>query len=105
MTLGAYVLKNFCGVEGIETIGDRFTISSEIPDPALPSISWEVVKNLISPAITIAVLGAIESLLSAAVADGYIGDRHNSNQELRVLQTLYVRLLEVYQQQVLLHVQ
>lgn len=82
MTLGAYVLKNFCGVEGIETIGDRFTISSEIPDPALPSISWEVVKNLISPAITIAVLGAIESLLSAAVADGYIGDRHNSNQEL-----------------------
>lgn len=82
MTLGVYVLKNFCGVEGIETIGDRFTISSEIPDPALPSISWEVVKNLISPAITIAVLGAIESLLSAAVADGYIGDRHNSNQEL-----------------------
>ncbi|MBR6285976.1 MAG: sulfate permease [Bacteroidaceae bacterium] len=82
MTLGVYVLKNYCGVEGIETIGDRFTINSAIPDPVVPTFEWEKMKNLISPAITIAVLGAIESLLSAAVADGYIGDRHNSNQEL-----------------------
>ena len=48
----------------------------------VPELSWEVIKGLVSPAITIAILGAIESLLSATVADGVIGDRHDSNTEL-----------------------
>ena len=82
MTVAVYFLKQNGMGTSIETIGDRFSISSEIPEAALPAIKWEVIKKLISPAITIALLGAIESLLSAAVADGYIGDRHNSNQEL-----------------------
>ena len=82
MTAAVFFLKQNGMGASIETIGDRFSISSEIPEAALPAINWEVIKKLISPAITIAVLGAIESLLSAAVADGYIGDRHNSNQEL-----------------------
>lgn len=82
MTVAAYLLKQFCGVTTIETIGDRFAIHSELPDMNVPSMNWETVKRLISPAITIAVLGAIESLLSATVADGVIGDRHDSNQEL-----------------------
>lgn len=82
MTVAVYFLKQNGMGTSIETIGDRFSISSEIPEAALPAINWEVIKKLISPAITIALLGAIESLLSAAVADGYIGDRHNSNQEL-----------------------
>ncbi len=82
MTIAVYFLKQNGMGTSIETIGDRFSISSEIPEAALPAINWEVIKKLISPAITIALLGAIESLLSAAVADGYIGDRHNSNQEL-----------------------
>ncbi len=82
MTVAVFFLKQNGMGASIETIGDRFSISSEIPEAALPAINWEVIKKLISPAITIALLGAIESLLSAAVADGYIGDRHNSNQEL-----------------------
>lgn len=82
MTAAVFFLKQNGMGTSIETIGDRFSISSEIPEAALPAINWEVIKKLISPAITIALLGAIESLLSAAVADGYIGDRHNSNQEL-----------------------
>ena len=82
MTVAAWLLKEYAGVTSIETIGDRFRINSTLPDMAVPSITWETVKELISPAITIALLGAIESLLSATVADGVIGDRHNSNQEL-----------------------
>lgn len=82
MTIIAYVLKTYCGVTGIETIGDRFTINPEIPDAEIPPISWEMVKGLFPAAFTIAVLGAIESLLSATIADGVIGDKHNSNQEL-----------------------
>lgn len=82
MTVTAYLLKMYAGVTSIETIGDRFTINSEIPDAEMPIMTWETIKELISPAITIAVLGAIESLLSATVADGVVGDRHDSNQEL-----------------------
>ncbi len=82
MTLIAYVLKTYCGVNGIETIGDRFTINPEIPDAEIPPLSWEMVKGLFPAAFTIAVLGAIESLLSATIADGVTGDKHNSNQEL-----------------------
>lgn len=67
----------------VATIGGRFgSIPSSLPTPQTPQITLEVVRALISPAITIAVLGAIESLLSAVVADGMIGTKHNSNTEL-----------------------
>ncbi|MBQ2173336.1 MAG: sulfate permease [Bacteroidales bacterium] len=81
MTLAALGLKAL-GIEGIETIGDRFSISSALPQPEVPQITWDSIRRLAQPAMIIAMLGAIESLLSAAVADGVIGDRHNSNQEL-----------------------
>ena len=82
VTLGVYLLKTYAGIDSIDTIGDRFTIKAELPDAALPSIDWETIQNLFPVALTIAILGAIESLLSAAVADGVIGDRHDSNTEL-----------------------
>ena len=81
MTLATLSLKAL-GIEGIETIGDRFSIDSALPQPEVPKINWDSVRHLAQPALVIAMLGAIESLLSAAVADGVIGDRHNSNQEL-----------------------
>ena len=81
MTLVTLGLKAL-GIEGIETIGDRFSISSALPQPSVPELTWESIRHLAQPAMVIAMLGAIESLLSAAVADGVIGDRHNSNQEL-----------------------
>lgn len=82
MTVAALLLKQYAGVATIETIGDRFSISSQLPGAQVPQLTWDVIKGLVSPAITIAILGAIESLLSATVADGVIGDRHNSNTEL-----------------------
>ena len=81
MTIVCLILRSV-GVEGIETIGDRFSISTELPQAEVPKISWENITRLAQPAMVIAMLGAIESLLSAAVADGVIGDRHDSNQEL-----------------------
>lgn len=82
MTVLALILKNYCGVTSIETIGDRFTINAQLPEAQLPGLNWETIKSLVSPALTIAILGAIESLLSATVADGVIGDHHDSNTEL-----------------------
>ena len=82
MTVVALLLKNYGGVGTIETIGDRFSISSQLPGAVVPQLTWETIKGLMGPAVTIAVLGAIESLLSATVADGVIGDHHNSNTEL-----------------------
>ncbi len=82
MTVAALLLKTYAGVTSIETIGDRFSISSELPDAVVPELTWEAIKGLVAPALTIAILGAIESLLSATVADGVIGDQHNSNTEL-----------------------
>ncbi len=82
MTVAALLLKEYAGVTTIETIGDRFSINSTLPGAAVPALSWETIKGLVGPAVTIAVLGAIESLLSATVADGVIGDHHNSNTEL-----------------------
>lgn len=67
----------------VETIGSRFgAISASIPRPQIPNLSIDQVFALIGPAFTIAVLGAVESLLSAVVADGMIGGRHRSNMEL-----------------------
>ena len=68
---------------GVATIGSAFGgIPSKLPDISLPSVSISELLSLIGPAFTIAMLGAIESLLSAVVADGMAGTRHNSNQEL-----------------------
>ena len=82
MTILGYVLKTYCGVTELVTIGDRYQISTSLPPLVAPELSWELVERLISPAFTIALLGAIESLLSASVADGVIGERHRSNTEL-----------------------
>ena len=82
MTLLTYLLRRYAGVTSIETIGDRFQISASLPGVAVPDMSWDVIKGLFPAAVTIAVLGAIESLLSATVADGVTGDKHDSNQEL-----------------------
>lgn len=82
VTVLVYLLKAYAGVHCIDTIGDRFSIKSELPSAAIPALDWEAVKNLFPVAFTIAILGAIESLLSATVADGVIDDKHNSNTEL-----------------------
>ncbi len=66
----------------VSTIGDLYTISSDLPRLALPAVSYETVSAVLPDACTIAVLAAIESLLSAVVADEMIGSRHNSNMEL-----------------------
>jgi SulP family sulfate permease len=67
----------------VETIGQRFgAIPSVFPKPVVPHIDFATIQNLIKPAFTIALLGGIESLLSAVVADGMIGGNHKSNMEL-----------------------
>ena len=67
----------------VETIGSRFGgIPRALPKPVWPAMSWEIVKHLVHPATTIALLAAIESLLCAVVADGMVDDRHDPNQEL-----------------------
>ncbi|MBQ3514388.1 MAG: sulfate permease [Lachnospiraceae bacterium] len=68
----------------VATIGSAgYEVSSKLPTPSLPSgITFATVKNLISPAFTIALLAAIESLLSCVVSDGMIGSKHRSNMEL-----------------------
>ena len=67
----------------VDTIGSRFGgIPSSLPQPAWPDFSWDSVRFLIIPATTLALLGAIESLLCARVADGMSGTRHDPNQEL-----------------------
>ncbi len=83
VTVIVYVLKEFCGLGGVDTIGDRFSITAALPHAEMPSINMSTIGQLFPVAITIALLGAIESLLSATVADGVIGgEKHNSNTEL-----------------------
>ncbi len=83
ITVVVYLLKTYVGIEVIDTIGDRFRIKAEIPDAEIPVINMAAIIDLLPVAITIAMLGAIESLLSATVADGVIGgEKHNSNTEL-----------------------
>ena len=92
MTLVVWVLKEFTDFEfinSIKTIGDLYELPSGIPAPKLPEMNlaegetiWSVIRSLMPAAFTIAMLGAIESLLSAMVADGVISDKHNSNTEL-----------------------
>ena len=87
MTLACWLLERFAGVTSIATIGDLYTLPSGLPEWRLPSIPegetiFSTMQSLLPVAFTIAMLGAIESLLSAMVADGVIGDKHNSNTEL-----------------------
>lgn len=84
LTVLAFFGKKYFGIE-VDTIGSKFPElagGSPLPKPVSPKIDGEMIKTLISPAFTIAILGAIESLLSAMVADGTIGKKHNSNTEL-----------------------
>ena len=82
MTVAVYFLNAYTKFH-VDTIYDQFgEIKAGIPALTVPDISWENVKSLFPTAMVIAVLGAIESLLSATVADGVCGDHHNSNQEL-----------------------
>ena len=82
MTVVAYLLRNYAGITAIETIGDRFTIDASLPQPEPIHFDMNMINLLLPSAFTIAILGAIESLLSATVADGVTGDKHNSNTEL-----------------------
>jgi len=83
VTLIVYLLKTHLGITAIDTIGDRFKINAALPDAEIPAINMAAIQDLLPVAITIALLGAIESLLSATVADGVIGgEKHNSNTEL-----------------------
>lgn len=66
----------------VNTIGDLYTITRELPTFSIPHVTFGAIKELLPSAFTIAILAAIESLLSAVVADGMIGSRHRSNQEL-----------------------
>lgn len=91
-TLSVWILKSFTHFEGaqaIKTIGDLYDLPSGIPAPSVPSLNLQegetiisVIQNLFPAAFTIAILGAIESLLSAVVADGIVGGKHDSNAEL-----------------------
>ncbi len=87
MTIIAFLLREYAGVTSIKTIGDLYTLPSGLPSFVVPSLPqgetfFATLQSLAPVAFTIAMLGAIESLLSAMVADGVIGDRHNSNTEL-----------------------
>ena len=92
-TAGVWALKEFApeswGVVGLQTISDLYELPHGIPAPHVPSLElaegetfFTLIQKLFPSAFTIAMLGAIESLLSAMVADGVIGDKHNSNTEL-----------------------
>lgn len=87
MTIIAWLLKDFAGINSIKTIGDLYELPSGLPAFRMPTLEGDMslfatIQNLAPVAFTIAMLGAIESLLSAMVADGIIGDKHNSNTEL-----------------------
>lgn len=88
-TVGVWLLDKFAGVHSVQTISDLYELPNGIPAPKLPEMNlaegqtyMSLIQTLFPSAFTIAMLGAIESLLSAMVADGVIGDRHNSNTEL-----------------------
>ena len=89
MTLVVWLLRKYGNITSITTIGDLYTLPTGMPTPQLPALHrtegqtlLTLVQELFPSAFTIALLGAIESLLSAMVADGVIGDKHNSNTEL-----------------------
>ena len=69
MTLATFLLKEFGGITSIETIGDRFSIQGSVPELHKIGLNLESIGLLFPSAFTLAILGAIESLLSAAVAE------------------------------------
>ncbi len=75
----AYLLAQYAGVSDIETIG---SFSASLPAPKLMTMDFHTIRMLFPYAVTLAILGSIESLLSAVVSDGVTGDTHNSNTEL-----------------------
>ena len=83
VTLFVWIAKEYFGITGVQTIGDRFgVIDTSIPRPRMIGFNMESINLLLPSAFTIAMLGAIESLLSATVADGVTGTHTNSNTEL-----------------------
>lgn len=82
ITVLAYFIRHIGGIDGIETIGDRFSLDGNLPDITPIHINLESIRILFPSAFTIAILCAIESLLSGKVADGVTGDKMNSNMEL-----------------------
>ncbi len=80
VVIGVVIVKVFD--MDVNTVGDLYTISRNLPGFAMPEFSFETVKQLVPSAFTIAILAGIESLLSCVVSDGMINDRHNSNTEL-----------------------
>ena len=87
MTLVCWLLREYAGVTSIKTIGDLYELPSGLPKFRLPALAegetiFSTAQSVLPAAFTIAMLGAIESLLSAMVADGVVGDKHNSNTEL-----------------------
>lgn len=78
--VGVIIVKAFD--LNVNTVGDLYTISRDLPSFALPEFSIDTIKQLLPNAFTIAILAGIESLLSCVVSDGMINDRHNSNTEL-----------------------
>ena len=86
MTAFSWALEKFTGIHPVATIGDLYELPSGLPSFQMPSLGdqslWATMQALLPTAFTIAMLGAIESLLSAMVADGVISSRHNSNTEL-----------------------
>lgn len=87
MTLVCWILREFAGVDSIKTIGDLYELPKGLPSFRIPALAegetfFSTAQAVLPSAFTIAILGAIESLLSAMVADGVVGDRHNSNTEL-----------------------
>ena len=90
LTLVCWLLKRYTNIEGVDsikTIGDLYDLPHGLPKFRLPALAegetfFSTVQSVLPAAFTIAMLGAIESLLSAMVADGVVGDRHNSNTEL-----------------------
>lgn len=81
-TVTTYLLRQYAGIDTIATIGDRFSIAGGLPSPALPGMDFSMLSALAQPAFSIAILAAIESLLTARIVDGMIGDKHYSNTEL-----------------------
>ena len=86
MTAFCWALEKFAGIHPVKTIGDLYELPSGLPSFRIPTLGdqslWDTIQALLPTAFTIAMLGAIESLLSAMVADGVISSRHNSNTEL-----------------------
>lgn len=82
ITVITYLLRHYLGISSVETIGDRFSINSELPHIEGISFSIQAINTLFPFAFTLAILGSIESLISANVADGVTGAKNNSNMEL-----------------------